>query len=98
MPDVYTHRLEKRATMLQNALQGRVEMMATAVTPRGQRPPFTEVLSDKDAAAWWLKNFSQPAGQAALARMDPVSRLELHQALSERIQAMGGGMPQEGGF
>ena len=83
-------RLELRARKLGDAINRRVDTIATGLRPPGQRPSFTTMLSQKDALSWWLKNWGNPdTGQKVLAQMDPSSQLELHAALSQHIESQG---------
>lgn len=86
----FQNRLEIRAQKLANAVNNRVQIVSDSLKPPGQRPAFTQLLSRSDALDWWLKNWSNPqTGGKVLANMDPMSRLELHNALSDHIEQNG---------
>lgn len=82
------HRLEVRATKLAAALQHRIGVFAQAVTPPGSRPPFTQAFSESKALDTILKHWNHPATQQWIGSMDPVSQLELHNALGEHIRGL----------
>lgn len=95
----YQHRLEKRANLLATALNKRVSTLSTSLKPPGARPPFTQMLSDRKALEWWLDNISNPeTGGSLLQQMDPVSQVELHNALSQHIRTLMPGGNASGGF
>lgn len=89
MASSYQHTLERRSLRLANAMQQRVSSFATALTPPGSRPPFTQTFSKDRALDTILNNWKLPATQQWMASMDPSSRLELHNALSQHIMDKG---------
>lgn len=84
----YGHVLERRATLLAGKLTARKQMLVESLSPKGQRPPFTEQLSKADALAFWQKHRNDQQGAEVLARMNDVDIAELDAALA---QSGGGG-------
>ena len=89
MADAYQHRLEIRATKLAAAVNRRIDTFSAALRPPGTRPPFTQMMSPNRALDTILKNWRLPQTQDWINAMDPQSRLELHNALSQHIQSQG---------
>lgn len=91
----YQHRLELRASKLAKGINRRIDTLHQALQPPGARPPFTTQMSSRKAMEWWLQNIDNPAtGGRVLSAMDPVSQLELRNALSDYIRTlMPGGAP-----
>lgn len=89
MPSSYQHILERRSSNLASAMKQRVNTFATALTPPGQRPPFTQMFSKDKAMDTILNNWQLPAMQQWINSMDPQSKLELHNALSQHIMEKG---------
>lgn len=89
MASSYQHSLERRSIRLASAIQQRVHSFSTALTPPGTRPPFTQTFSKDKALDTILQNWKLPATQNWIGAMDPRSRLELHNALSQHILEKG---------
>lgn len=80
MPD---NRLERRAEVLASAIQRRIGVLAEALVPDGERPPFTQQLTKREALAFWRKHRNDAMGKSVLNGMTLDARLELDQALSK---------------
>lgn len=75
------HVLERRAALLASRLTAQREVVRRALTPEGERPPFTRQLAKPDALAWWREHRHDDLGQRVLARLRPADVLELDAAL-----------------
>lgn len=82
-----THRLERRSQLLAARLQERVDAMRNALTPAGQRPPFTTTMPKSAALDWWTKHRHDDLGKSALGNYSPDQVAELDAALARRIQS-----------
>lgn len=89
MASNYEHALERRSSRLASAMKQRVQTFATSLTPPGTRPPFTQTFSRDKALDMILNAWHMPAMQQWVGAMDPASKLELHNALSEHIMQKG---------
>jgi hypothetical protein len=74
--------------MLRDALKSRRALVTQAITPKGERPPFTEQLSVPDAQRWWSKHRYDDLGKQVLGRMSPQDVLELDQALAQMYEGV----------
>lgn len=87
------HRLERRSRLLASAITARVEALRDSIASPGERPPFTEHKTEKEAFAWWRAHFNDEYGQRVLERMQPDRVAELRLWLSRMIEAeRAGGM------
>jgi hypothetical protein len=86
MANADPNRLESLANKLGDALTRRIDIVSTALTPQGQRPPFTEQMSQQDALKFWLDNWDQPYMKPVMDRLDPLSRLQLHNAVTQYME------------
>jgi hypothetical protein len=59
-----------------------MDTLKQAVAPPGQRPPFTEQLTKREAVAFWQQHRYDSTGAEVLARMKPADILELDTALA----------------
>lgn len=75
--------IERRARMLADAVEARVDLYRRLINPAG-RPMFTTQMSKQKALDWWAINRTTPAGQQVLQRMTPVQIMELDAALAQR--------------
>ena len=79
--------LERRAHMLAGKLTKNKEMLRDALAPPGQRPPFTEQMTKREAIGWWREHRFDKYGQEVTSRMKPVDVMELDRALSQANEA-----------
>ena len=77
------HRFEKRAQLLATRIKQRMELLRDAVTPPGERPPFSVRMTQSKAMEFWSENRYTPVGQAILAAWKPEQVGELDAQLSE---------------
>lgn len=87
------HRLEQRSALLATRVQERIKAVTDALSPPGQRRPFTVEQSRNDALAWWSENFGTPTGKKVMANWSPEDigqlQVDLAQWQAER-QGYGG--------
>jgi hypothetical protein len=77
---------ERRANMLSDAMQHRVNTMAAAIRPKGARPPFTRRMTAQEALDWWLAHRYDPHGLALVAAMQPPQVAALDAWLAQATQ------------
>lgn len=77
MPPV--HQFERRAQLLSTRIQQRMTALRNAVTPPGERPPFSVQQTEAEAMDWWSKNRYSPIGALVLQAWTPeqVARLDV---------------------
>ncbi len=71
--------------MLANALNQRVDAIASSLTPPGQRPPFTRKKSARETMIWWLRERYTPTGLALYNAMDPTQQAQLDAWLAQVV-------------
>ena len=81
--DPTAHPVERRAKLLAGALQHRVEVVRTIL---GDRPPFTDRQTRREALAFWRKHRYDEIGQALVQRMKAEDILDLDRALTEEVE------------
>ncbi len=77
------HILDQIKAEMANQLRSQREVLRDFLAPKRSRRPFTEQLSRREALEWWRAHIDDEYGKQALQRMDPLSVIELHQALSQ---------------
>lgn len=88
------HLFERRVKLLAGRLQKDKALLVQAIAPPGQRPPFTEQLSKRDALNFWRAHRQDGIGKEALSRMKPEAIMELDLALAQAEQT--GNFPAAG--
>lgn len=83
------HKLDQRVLALSGAIQRRKQLLTDALRPSGQRPPFTQQLSEPDALAFWQRNRNTSLGKEVLQRMKPEDIMELDLALARMGEGSG---------
>lgn len=73
--------------MAASRLESRVEMVRKSLAGEGGRPPFTEMLSQGDALAFWRRHFDDDIGRKLRREMSPQDQVELQTALAGAIEA-----------
>lgn len=81
------HILERRASLLAGRLAAQRNIVRDTLAPAGQRKPFTQQLSKREALAFWRQHRYDATGQQVLATMRPEDVLELDLALSQANEA-----------
>jgi hypothetical protein len=85
------HVLERRASLLAQKMQRRVQVLKEFMAPEGARPPFTQQLQRPQALRWWQEHRYDHLGAQVLQAMRPQDIAELDLALiemNEQGQAM----------
>lgn len=87
------HALERRSRKLGVALKKRVETLRDSIAAPGERKPWTEAMTRREALAFWRANRYNPAYAQVLAAMKPddVLALDVELAKMNEIEAMGVG-------
>ena len=82
------HRLETRKNLLAGRIKERIASIKMAVAPPGQRLPFTQQLTRRDALAFWTRHRYDPIGQKVINSWPEDRRqamtLELDAALAQQ--------------
>lgn len=84
------HVMERRASLLANAIEHRVQVMADFLMPPGQPPVFSKRVSRREALAFWTKHRYDQIGAAVLSRWTPEQVMQLD---AELAKANGQGEP-----
>ena len=74
---------ERQAHMLAGKIQSTKEMLRTSLAPAGQRPPFTEQLSQGEALNWWRQHRNDEYGKQMVSKMGQQDVMELDAALMQ---------------
>lgn len=77
------HALERRARLLATRIQMRMTAMRDAVTPPGERPPFSVVMNRDKAMEFWSQNRFSEIGTMVLQNWKPEQVARLDAELSE---------------
>jgi len=90
VPDT-PYRVERRAALLSERITQRRQTLRDAYSPPGQRPPFTQTLSRRDALTWWRQHRSDDVGKQVLDRMSPndIMNLDLALAKANEVEQFG---------
>ena len=80
------HVIERRAALLADAIEHRVNILRDALAPPGKRPPFTKQLSKPAALRWWQLHRYDALGAQVISNMQPVDVMELDLALSQAVK------------
>lgn len=85
------HPLERRAAMLAEKLNVRIDTMAALMRPDG-RPVFHDRLPERDALAFWRKHRFDDMGKTVLSTWpaDQVMKLDLRLAQANEADGLGG--------
>lgn len=81
--------IERRARLLAQKMQARVDVLRNQIAPEGQRPPFTKSLGNDNALKFWMQHRYDPIGAQILQGFRPQDIAELDTALanySEQLQ------------
>lgn len=76
------HILERRADMLADAINHRVELLSEFLTS-DDRPVFSKRLSEREALDWWQRHRYDEFGARILASWTPQQIMALDAALSQ---------------
>lgn len=77
------HWVEMVSDRLADAIQFEIDMLASYLRPKGDRPPFSE----RVGLEWWAKHRTDAYGRKLVAMMEPVDVMALDAALAERAEA-----------
>ena len=86
------HVIERRARILAQKMQHRVDVLSGFIAPPGERPPFTKQLQNETALKWWREHRYDPLGNRVLQGMRPADIAELDSALAQVMDAQESGM------
>lgn len=81
------HPLERRATMLATAIRRQKDALRDSVAAAGDRPPFTEHHTEREAFAWWRLHRNDEYGARVIERMKPDQIAALDLWLTRSIDA-----------
>ena len=77
------HMIERRADLLAQKMQRRVQVLSQFLKPDGQRPPFTKQLNNEDAMRFWMQHRYDEIGAQVLQNLQPHDIAELDAALAQ---------------
>jgi hypothetical protein len=81
------HRLEQRSRLLASRLTALRDNLRSTLADPGERPPFTEAMTQSAALEWWAAHRYDQYGLGVLQRMPPDRIAQLDLALTQRAQA-----------
>jgi hypothetical protein len=81
------HRLEQRSRLLASRLSALRDDLRASLAAPGERPPFTEAMSESAALDWWAAHRYDQYGMKVLQAMPPDRIAQLDAALTARAQA-----------
>lgn len=84
------HIVERRATMLAQKMERRVDILRQFLTPAGARPPFTQMLQEENALKFWMAHRYDDLGARALQHLQPHEIAELDTALALHYEGLNG--------
>jgi hypothetical protein len=90
--------IERRARMLAGRIVSQKDLIVNALRPKGQRPPFTEQVSEAEALAFWKQHRYDGTGKRVLAAMKPADIMELDMALQSANEGTNGQPAQGSGI
>lgn len=91
------HILERRANLIAQKLEQRVQDMTIALQAADGRLPFHTKLSRGDALDWWMKHRYDSLGQQVIQKLPPMAVFNLDAELAKRVeQKQSQGIPIEG--
>lgn len=77
------HKLERRSRLLATRITQRTRALREAVTPPGERPPYSVVMNREHAMEWWSQNRFSDVGTLVLQNWKPEQVATLDAQLSE---------------